>query len=421
MRRLFATVVFAALALAPTAFAAPVFFVEGRGWGHGIGMAQYGAQGYATRGRALPLLDPRPLLPGHHARAHDRRVGARPPDGGPKRAHGRLRRGLLGHGRGRAEVRAAARLGQPRDGARDHGEGRAQATCEPRPLRARRQGARARRPRLPGRAGRALRGRLALRRQRRRPRGVPLRRRPGRDASELAHGGAEGPGGRGTLVRRRLAPDERELRPLLRHAEPGLRRHRIRGDANERRGRRDGRRGGHASRPSRLHLLPLHLGRTDGRDPGRLERRARPVPRGGRRPARRPLALPPLGPLPLHRRRPRVAPRLARPRRVARGRRRSSETARAGPARCRRAARAGTTRMAGTTFQSRLGLRSSRVQRQRPLPRRRRPRGVRAGGAASRGRARAQGGLPRTASRPAAPGAGSARSSARPTDRSACA
>jgi len=49
MRRLFATVVLAALALAPSAAGAPVFFVEGRGWGHGIGMAQYGAQGYATR------------------------------------------------------------------------------------------------------------------------------------------------------------------------------------------------------------------------------------------------------------------------------------------------------------------------------------------------------------------------------------
>jgi len=49
MRRLFATVFLAALALAPSASGMPVFFVEGRGWGHGIGMAQYGAQGYASR------------------------------------------------------------------------------------------------------------------------------------------------------------------------------------------------------------------------------------------------------------------------------------------------------------------------------------------------------------------------------------
>jgi stage II sporulation protein D len=40
---------FAFLALAPSALAAPVFFVEGRGWGHGIGMPQYGAYGYALK------------------------------------------------------------------------------------------------------------------------------------------------------------------------------------------------------------------------------------------------------------------------------------------------------------------------------------------------------------------------------------
>jgi stage II sporulation protein D len=49
MRRLLAATVFAVLALAPGASAAPVFFVDGHGWGHGIGLAQYGAQGFATR------------------------------------------------------------------------------------------------------------------------------------------------------------------------------------------------------------------------------------------------------------------------------------------------------------------------------------------------------------------------------------
>ena len=53
MRRLLATAFLVTLALAPSASGAPVFFVDGRGWGHGIGMAQYGAQGFATRdGRA---------------------------------------------------------------------------------------------------------------------------------------------------------------------------------------------------------------------------------------------------------------------------------------------------------------------------------------------------------------------------------
>jgi stage II sporulation protein D len=49
MRRLLVhTFAFAALAAVPAAAAAPpVFIVDGRGWGHGIGLAQYGAYGYA--------------------------------------------------------------------------------------------------------------------------------------------------------------------------------------------------------------------------------------------------------------------------------------------------------------------------------------------------------------------------------------
>jgi stage II sporulation protein D len=49
MRR---TLVLAALALAvpAAASASPVFVVSGRGWGHGVGMSQYGAQGFASHG-----------------------------------------------------------------------------------------------------------------------------------------------------------------------------------------------------------------------------------------------------------------------------------------------------------------------------------------------------------------------------------
>ena len=35
-------------AVAPTA----TFFISGRGWGHGVGMSQWGAYGYAQRGMA---------------------------------------------------------------------------------------------------------------------------------------------------------------------------------------------------------------------------------------------------------------------------------------------------------------------------------------------------------------------------------
>jgi stage II sporulation protein D len=51
MRRLLPLAVAAvALACATSALAAPIFVVNGRGWGHGIGMSQYGAYGFARSG-----------------------------------------------------------------------------------------------------------------------------------------------------------------------------------------------------------------------------------------------------------------------------------------------------------------------------------------------------------------------------------
>jgi stage II sporulation protein D len=51
VRRLLAAGVFFALVFSASASAAPVFYVWGKGWGHGIGMPQYGAQGYAQHGK----------------------------------------------------------------------------------------------------------------------------------------------------------------------------------------------------------------------------------------------------------------------------------------------------------------------------------------------------------------------------------
>jgi SpoIID/LytB domain protein len=51
VRRLLAVGVFSALAFCSSASAGPVFYVWGKGWGHGIGMPQYGAQGYAQHGK----------------------------------------------------------------------------------------------------------------------------------------------------------------------------------------------------------------------------------------------------------------------------------------------------------------------------------------------------------------------------------
>src|ERR671938_352349 len=60
--RLSATALFAALALTgsaasqsarsdpPTVRTQPTFFISGHGWGHGLGLSQYGAYGFAQHG-----------------------------------------------------------------------------------------------------------------------------------------------------------------------------------------------------------------------------------------------------------------------------------------------------------------------------------------------------------------------------------
>src|SRR6478672_540996 len=43
-------VILAALAVPAAAPAGTVFLLDGRGWGHGVGMSQWGAEGYARHG-----------------------------------------------------------------------------------------------------------------------------------------------------------------------------------------------------------------------------------------------------------------------------------------------------------------------------------------------------------------------------------
>jgi len=50
MRRLLVLLAFVLLGLPAHAQAGTIFLVDGRGWGHGIGMSQYGARGYAQAG-----------------------------------------------------------------------------------------------------------------------------------------------------------------------------------------------------------------------------------------------------------------------------------------------------------------------------------------------------------------------------------
>jgi stage II sporulation protein D len=48
--RVWIAVAVAAFAIPATASAGTVFLLDGRGWGHGVGMSQWGAEGYARHG-----------------------------------------------------------------------------------------------------------------------------------------------------------------------------------------------------------------------------------------------------------------------------------------------------------------------------------------------------------------------------------
>ena len=54
--RVWSVAVVAALALPLTANAGTVFLLDGRGWGHGVGLSQWGAEGYARHGFAYPRI-----------------------------------------------------------------------------------------------------------------------------------------------------------------------------------------------------------------------------------------------------------------------------------------------------------------------------------------------------------------------------
>ena len=94
-----------ALSCAATARPAATFVIKGKGWGHGLGLAQYGAYGYARdAGPRLPL-DPRPLLHRHDPRRCRGRPCARPRRERGQPGHGRVGGRVHGHGREREDVR----------------------------------------------------------------------------------------------------------------------------------------------------------------------------------------------------------------------------------------------------------------------------------------------------------------------------
>src|SRR5262245_63462640 len=63
--RIWLATVLAALALPASGAAGTVFLLDGRGWGHGVGMSQWGAEGYARHG-----YDYRQILAHYYSQTH---------------------------------------------------------------------------------------------------------------------------------------------------------------------------------------------------------------------------------------------------------------------------------------------------------------------------------------------------------------
>ena len=270
-----------------TSPAASVLVLRGHGWGHGLGLSQWGAYGYAKHGWTYDRIlahyytgttlgpakvDDRPRAAGRRQEG-DARLGRRLDRDRLDGSQGGAR---PGHARPEAEARGA---GQAADSAADlHVE-----------AAARRQ-----RQAVPRQDPRAQRREDASGDRRARTRGVSERRRAGGDAVGLAARGAEGAGGRRALVCAGGPREGEGLRPLRRHAQPGVRRSRCRGAGDERRRRCDEGRSRALRRQGRQHALLLHLRRAHSL--GRGDDRDRcPVPRLCPRPVRHGIAVSRLG------------------------------------------------------------------------------------------------------------------------------
>ena len=272
------------LASAAGAQASRLLIIDGAGDGHGVGMSQTGAQGFALHGySALQILSHYytgttvgRLAPGH-ARlgaapvgAAQRRSSPAPSRAGTRRlgTGGRVRRdGLADAGTDRARERARPPA-RPSPARRSTIAAPAPITLDGAAPERRRQ-----RP-LPRQPADHRRGARARGRQRRRARELRARRRGRREPAELGAGRAPGAGDRGAQLRGGIDPGEPGLRPLRRLAVAALRGRRRR-DADDRRGGRgDRRRGRDLRRGARHDLLLLELGRRDRGHPERLPRRA---------------------------------------------------------------------------------------------------------------------------------------------------
>ena len=268
-----------------------MFLIDGRGWGHGVGMSQYGARGYARAGWRYER-----ILKHYYRGAKLQLVPARPVRVLLADGEGCGRRQLVEAVQGRRRARQGAEAeARPAAGRREQAGAPALAAA----VRRRSIAAPARRNGLPRRPARPPPRRQADRREQAPARPLPARRRALGDAGRLASAGSPRSGRRRALVRPRDAEAGRALRSLRRHAQPGLRRHRGGVGDDESCDRRHRGQGALLERPRRDDLLPLDVGWADGLDHrGVAESDAGAVSGLGRGPLRHALQAPPLGAVP---------------------------------------------------------------------------------------------------------------------------
>ena len=202
------------LLLAPATAAAADVVVDGRGWGHGVGLSQYGAYGYALReGRDARFILAHYYTGTSTARRRPRACGcassapARRSSAAPRARASGGRRVRLRDDRG---YRFQA-LGADRLRVIDTSTGRTRARLLAPVTVTGGASTRLRGGAENGLSNGFYRGRMVLSRERRQrargqprlARALPVRRRAGRDAGELAGRGAQGAGRRGPLVRAR--------------------------------------------------------------------------------------------------------------------------------------------------------------------------------------------------------------------------
>ena len=280
----------------------PIFVISGRGWGHGVGMAQWGAYGFAKQGATYDE------ILAHYYR------GTTLGPAGVSRV-----RVLLAQGRSQLSVSSVApftardglgQLWHLPAGSQTVGPGlRLKTTDFPQPQRV---------PGpvtfLPGSAplrlgGRPYRGNFqvsvaggALRAVNNVALEAYLYGSSRRRCRRTGCRSAQGAGGRGALVCARRPQDGILVRPLPGHSEPGVPGDRARVTVDDR-GRTGHRRGGRPlPGPPGDDVLLLQLRRPHGVSAGDLaDLAADAVPGVGRRPLRHALAASPVGPLRRHR------------------------------------------------------------------------------------------------------------------------